>query len=198
MTHVRIAYTGDDLGEGCGWVERLRRIGHLVIDTVRVMPYADIGTVHHEPTDEPVPAYDRNILLRHFDHDAASVLSAFAGPAADAPFLTELRAWGGALARPPAWPNAVGGRDAAFSLLAISDPAPESRGRRDAFLETMQPWATGMTYTNFAGVEDTSVDAVRRAFRPDDFARLQEIKAAYDPDNVFRVNFNIPPRRSVR
>jgi FAD/FMN-containing dehydrogenase len=195
ITHVRIAYSGDDPAAGNKWVEPLRQIGPRVMDTVRVMPYAEVGTIHHEPTDVPVPALDRNILLDDVDHDAASVLHKLAGPGADAPFLTELRAWGGALSRPPAVPNAVGGRDAQYSLLAISAPVAEDRARRDELLVAMQPWATGMTFPNFSGVEDSSVDAVRRSYRPDDFARLQHIKASYDPDNLFRINFNIPPAR---
>ncbi|HEY3143169.1 MAG TPA: FAD-dependent oxidoreductase [Acidimicrobiales bacterium] len=196
ITHVRVAYSGEDHAAGRRWVERLRRIGPRVVDTVRVMPYVEVGTIHHEPTDEPVPAFDRNVLLRAFDHDAAAVLAKHAGPTAEAPFLAELRAWGGALSRPPAVPNAVAARDAAFSLLAISDPVAEHRIRRDELLDAMQPWATGGTYLNFAGVEDISVEAVRRVYGPRDFARLQQLKALYDPDNLFRVNFNIPPARA--
>jgi FAD/FMN-containing dehydrogenase len=198
ITHVRLAYTGDDRSEGYRWVDQLRRIDRRVEDTVRVMPYADVGTIHHEPTDEPVPAFDRNILLRHFDQDAASVLFKYAGPADHAPFLTELRAWGGALRRQPTPPNSVGGRDAAFSLLAISDATNEHRARRDELLAAMQPWSTGQTYLNFAGVEDSSPADVQRAYSTEDFVRLQNLKAAYDPDNVFRVNFNIPPERSTQ
>ena len=153
-----------------------------------------LSTIHHEPTDEPVPAFDRNLLLGSFGHETAAVLADHAGPTAGAPFLTELRAWGGALSRPPAVPNAVAGRDAAFSLLAISDPAPGNRARRDELLQALRPWATGGLYLNFAGVEDGSVDTVRRMYGPEAFARLQELKAAYDPGNLFRINFNIPPR----
>jgi len=193
VTHVRFAYSGDDPAEGARWVEPLRQIGPRIVDTVRVMPYTEVGTIHHEPVDVPVPALDRNLLLGDFDHDAASVLSKLAGPDAEAPFLTEMRAWGGALSRPPAVSNAVGGRDANFSLLAISDPDAENRARRDELMDAMQPWATGTTYLNFNGVEENSVEAVRRMYRPEVFARLQRVKAVYDPDNVFRVNFNIPP-----
>jgi hypothetical protein len=195
ITHVRFAFSGEDPAEGRRWVEPLRRIGSRLIDTVRVMPYAEVGTIHHEPVDAPVPAFDRNVLLRDFDHDAATVLAKHAGPAAEAPFLVELRAWGGALSRPPDVPNAVAGRDAAYSLLAISDPDPGNRVRRDELLDAVDPWATGTTYLNFTGVEDSGVDAVRRAYRPEDLARLQDIKATYDPENRFRVNFNIQPRK---
>jgi FAD/FMN-containing dehydrogenase len=195
ITHVRVADSGDDHAEGRDRVEQLRRIGPRVRDTVRVMPYAEVGTIHHEPTDVPVPAFDRNLLLGDLDHGAARVLSEHAGPQAKAPFLTELRAWGGALSRRPAVPNVVAGRDAAYSLLAISDPVAEDRARRDQLLDAMRPWATGTTYLNFNGVEESSPEAVRHAYHPADFARLQDVKAAYDPDNRFRINFNIPPAR---
>lgn len=197
VTHLRVASSADDLDEGRRWIEPLRRIGPRLVDTVRAMPYAEIGTIHHEPVDVPVPAFDRNVLLSDVDHDAATMLSQHAGPEADATFLTELRAWGGALSRPAAVPNAVGGRDAGYSLMAISDPDPGNRVRRDELLDALRPWATGMTYPNFSGVEDSSPDAVRRGYRPEDFARLRVVKAAYDPENRFRVNFNIPPQRSA-
>jgi Berberine and berberine like len=43
---------------------------------------------------------------------------------------------------------------------------------------------------------DLDGDAVRRAYLPEDFRRLQAIKAVYDRHNMFRINFNIPPQRS--
>jgi FAD/FMN-containing dehydrogenase len=92
-------------------------------------------------------------------------------------------------------PNAVAGRDTAFSLMANADPTPEDRARRDELLQALQPWATGGSFLNFAGVEDSSVEAVRRLYEPEAFARLQTLKATYDPGNLFRINFNIPPRR---
>jgi hypothetical protein len=196
ITHLRVAYSGDEHAEGFGLVEPLRRIGPRLADTVRLMPYTAVGSIHHDSTEEPVPAFDRNILLGKLDRRAAAVLSRYAGPRNRPPFLTELRAWGGALSRRPIVPNAIGGRHATFSLLAISDSAPENRCRRDELLEAMRPWSTGMTYPNFNGVEDTSVDAVRRSYRPEDFTRLQRIKAMYDPRNLFRVNFNITPEGS--
>jgi FAD/FMN-containing dehydrogenase len=198
ITHVRLAYSGDDPAEGRHWVARLRRIGPRVVDTVRDMPYADVGTIHHEPTDVAVPAFDRNALLGGLDHDAATVLAKHGGPLAEAPLLVELRAWGGALSRPPAVPNSVTGRDAAFSLLAISDASPEGRAQRDDLLDAMRPWATGTSYLNFNGVDDAGVEAVRRTYGPATFARLRRLKALYDPANLFRVNFNIPPQATAR
>ncbi len=148
IAHVRVAFTGDEFAQGVDWVERLRRVGPCVADTVRVMPYREIGSIHHGPTDEPVPALDRNILLRDLDLDAAQVLATHAGPAGDPPFLTEVRAWGGALARPPTPPNTPGCRDAGVLAARDQRPGPRHRARRDRLLAAMEPWATGATYPN--------------------------------------------------
>jgi hypothetical protein len=193
ITHVRLAYSGEDLSDGEMWLRPWRQIDGCVLDTVGRMPYRDVGSIHHEPVDEPVPAFDRNILLRDVDHSAVEVLCEHAGPDADAPFLVELRAWGGALSRPAAVPNAVFGRDARFSLLAISDAALESRSRRDDLLDAMGAWGTGGNALNFAGVDDASAGRVRQSYDDAAFERLRRIKTDHDPHNRFRVNFNIAP-----
>ena len=36
-------------------------------------------------------------------------------------------------------------------------------------------------------------EAVQAGFGPERYARLVELKRAYDPENVFRSNTNIPP-----
>jgi hypothetical protein len=44
-----------------------------------------------------------------------------------------------------------------------------------------------------AGPHVTPAD-VRAAYEPHHWTRLVEIKTAWDPDNIFRINHNIPPR----
>jgi FAD/FMN-containing dehydrogenase len=52
---------------------------------------------------------------------------------------------------------------------------------------------TGTTYLNFTGLEDEATNTgVASAFGPN-LERLQEIKATYDPQNLFRLNNNITP-----
>jgi FAD/FMN-containing dehydrogenase len=55
----------------------------------------------------------------------------------------------------------------------------------------MRPWATGQVYLNFIG--DEGLHRVETSFGPERFQRLRAVKRVWDPDNVFRHNFNIPP-----
>lgn len=191
VTHLRIAYSGRT-EDGEPWVRPLRELGPRLLDTVGEMSYLDVGSIHHEPIDRPYVAYDSNILLRGLNPAAVDTLVSLAGPDAEAPFIVELRHLSGAYSRPPAVPNAVGGRDAAFSLFSGTDAHPESRARRSLLHRRMQPWSTGGAVLNFLGVEDTA--PVATAFTTDDFTRLADLKTTYDPQNLFRVNHNIPPR----
>jgi hypothetical protein len=197
VTEVRFAYSGAELADGRTWIEPFRQIGTPLLDTVRIMPYAEVGTIHHEPTDTPVPAFDQNMLLRDLDSRAAEILHEHAGPHAQAPFVTELRAFGGALARQPAIPNAIGSRNAGFSLFAATGDVADNP-KRDALMAAMSPWGTGTSFPNFMGVEDARVERVRTAYSPADFSRLSELKAKYDPGNTFRINLNIPPSQSLQ
>jgi FAD/FMN-containing dehydrogenase len=51
---------------------------------------------------------------------------------------------------------------------------------------------TGAGYANYAPVDETN-ERVRLAFGTERFARLSEIKARYDSDNLFRFNLNVAP-----
>lgn len=192
VTHVRFAYSGA-AAQGARLIRPLRDLGTVLLDTVREMPYSEVGTIHHEPTSAPYVAYDRNMLLRELTDDAVDAVVALADQRADSAFVTELRHFGGAYARPPRHPNCVGGRDAAFSLFTGAVPQPEILRRRDELLARLRPHGTGAMNLNFAGVEDIGPDSVRTAYAAADFERLQVLKAHYDPSNMFRINFNIPP-----
>lgn len=59
-----------------------------------------------------------------------------------------------------------------------------------AYAAAMEPFASG-SYRN--ATADADEAAVRRIHRPDRLARLQAVKRAWDPDNVFHRNQNIAP-----
>jgi FAD/FMN-containing dehydrogenase len=194
LIHVRVAYTGWP-ANGERLLRPLRALGPI-IDTVADIPYTSIGEIHNDPT-EPMPVLDRGTLLRELDDEAVERLTALTGPDAELPpGMVELRHLGGALGRPPQTPNAIGHRDAAFSLVLgmLAPPAHEEQVDRiqRTLIDGLRPWDTGAALPNFLGV-DTRPHHVRAAYRDADYERLAAIKATYDPQNLFRVNHNIPP-----
>jgi FAD/FMN-containing dehydrogenase len=56
----------------------------------------------------------------------------------------------------------------------------------------MERYSTGNVYLNFPGLGEEKDDLARAGYGAN-YERLTELKAKYDPDNLFRMNINIPP-----
>jgi len=187
--HVRIAY----LGEPC-WGEKLvaplRAAATPVIDMVRDMPFTEVDSIHMDPLD-PMPSWHEHRLLNDFTADAVDALLRVAGPDVDVPLIfAEIRHMGGALGRPGTDPNAVPGRNAAFSLFVLGPMAPGLEkavpAACDAVIDALEPWHTSGRLINFLGTTDNSTASVAAAYPSDVLARLQELKDRFDPHGLFR------------
>ncbi|MGH8777352.1 MAG: BBE domain-containing protein [Jiangellaceae bacterium] len=87
--------------------------------------------------------------------------------------------------------GAVGNRDAQFiSGFTGTWPPQAVAAVRDGW-EKIRPFSTGGNYVNFQLAEDDDTRTAG-AYRAD-YEHLREVKAQYDPDNLFRVNRNISP-----
>lgn len=103
----------------------------------------------------------------------------------------------GAASRVPADATAWSYRDAKWAqvIFAVDSEAGNVDAIRSwatGYWEATHPFAStgGGGYLNFA--QEEAPDRVRQAYRDND-ERLARVKAAYDPDNVFHVNWNIAP-----
>ncbi|WP_327393266.1 MULTISPECIES: FAD-binding oxidoreductase [unclassified Streptomyces] len=189
--HVRVAYAGPP-DEGARLVEPLRTTLTPMLDTVADIPYTAVGDIHMDP-EGPQEYHQNSLMLADLSFDAAQQLLALAGHgAACDDYVVELRHLGGAAGRAPAQPSAVGHRDAGFALTTISPPAAPGERRPEPLTDAMAPWGTGLKYANFLAGPDTA-DCVPAAYDSATYTRLAQVKAAYDPHNVFRLNHNIPP-----
>ena len=192
--HVRIAYCGD-AADGERLVQPLRSVAVPLWDTLAEMPFSAAGSIHNDPEPRP-EVCESSALLSMLDEDAVDALMELVGPDMACPLnFVELRHLGGALGRSPQVGNAVGHRTAAFQLYAAGPLAQAEPVRESAALvaERMAPWSTGGTSLNFIGAGGLSAAAVRAAYAAEDYRRLLSIKRAYDPENLFRGNHNIPP-----
>jgi FAD/FMN-containing dehydrogenase len=114
----------------------------------------------------------------------------------ESPFTTfPIWQMGGAVARVGEDDSAFGGRSAGFTynIGACTETAEgfedERQWVRD-FWSALAPYHLGV-YVNFLG--DEGQDRVRESYGDAKYARLQELKQRYDPENFFRINQNIPP-----
>ncbi|MBG6091660.1 FAD-binding oxidoreductase [Actinomadura viridis] len=192
VAQIQISYAGP-AEEGRSLVEPLRALGPCLRDTLRELPYTESGTVFDEP-DQPHGYRSDNRLLRDLDPAALAGLTKAAGPAAPVMCVVGLRHLGGALARPPRTPGAVGHRDAAYSLTVLSPAEPgEEETVRAVHRDALAPFAgqaLGRSLNFSYGPLDP--DQVRSAFEPGDFRRLTELRARYDPYGLLRANHTIP------
>ena len=63
---------------------------------------------------------------------------------------------------------------------------------REVYQDMQRRFPTGGAYLNFPGFAEEGEEGLRASFG-DSYARLQSVKAKYDPENVFRSNHNVEP-----
>ncbi len=162
--------------------------GPPLLDGLRTTPFADAAAMMPPPPPSvSVMGFD---LFRTVPDEVIAAAVEADGAIAG----VELRHWGGAMSRPDENAGPIGHRDVPFSVVAAAQsPDPSATddlvAAVDAFTARVRPHATGGSFLNFLGDPDRIADA----YTPDDYRRLTEVKATWDPDNLFRANHNIPP-----
>jgi FAD/FMN-containing dehydrogenase len=149
--------------------------GPVLWHDLRSIPYAQTsmgGTAarhldfHHELPDGLI-----GLLVGAHEHTASVV-------------NVEFRHWGGAISRPGPEAGPAGHRAAQFSVIV---DAPDA-----TVAQRLPAYGIGGSFLNF--LNDPS--RTSSAYTTSNYTRLRGVKRAYDPENFFRVNHNIPPARS--
>jgi FAD/FMN-containing dehydrogenase len=189
-----LAHAGDEEA-GQRAMQPFRDLAEPYADLVRPMGYPEM----YPPADDSYHplAVARTMFLDRFDRGVAETAMQHL-EASDAPMrVIQLRVLGGAMARVPADATAFAHRSSSImaNLAAFYD-GPENFAEREAwvlgFMRDLQQGDRG-AYVNFLVDEP---DRVRDAYPGDTYDRLAQVKARYDPDNLFRLNQNIPPAAS--
>lgn len=142
--------------------------------------------------------YWKGLYLDALGDDAIDVITerALQSPSPHSPIV--VRHLGGAMGRVPAEETAFGDRSAPFHLSVDAtwdDPDEDALNVlwTQEFIAAAQRFSSGKLYLNFAGMLEEGDAALRTTFGRN-YARLVDVKTAYDPVNVFRFNPNIAPR----
>ncbi|HZX05061.1 FAD-binding oxidoreductase [Kribbella sp.] len=185
---VRFAYVGD-AAEGKGLFQPIRDAGTTLIDGVGEMAAADIALIHNDPKN-PTPSWDRGLLLDELDADFVAAFLDAVGPDQQLPLIAvEIRHLGGATERDVPEGSAVGGRGGActLGLIGVPDPGLFEKvlpATVDGILDKLAPWVCAETTVNFAG-GFALPGSYQASWPADTFARLAEVRSAYDPDGLF-------------
>jgi hypothetical protein len=181
-----------DAAEGRSLMAPVHALGPEVV-TFAVPPAHALGDLAMDPVD-PLPYRSTTALLDELTKDAIDELSDLMVRGSDLALL-QLRHGGGALSRRVDGAGAratLAGEVVLFALGVVPDPDAErgvlrSLGRVDA---AAAPRRVGR-YPNF--VEQPA--ETREFFDDATWTRLQAVKAAYDPDGLFRGNHPLWRRR---
>ncbi len=187
-----LGWTGDEEA-GLRALAPFRALATPLADIVKPMPYSEMYGPE-DPDYRPL-AITRNLYINEVDEPAAqTIIDALTS--SDAPLrAVQLRALGGAMARVPVDATAFGHRDAPVMAQVVSFyEAEDDRAQREKWvvdLTTAIDQGRNAGYVNFIELEGEA--GLRMAYPPATLDRLAQVKARYDPDNVFRLNLNIMP-----
>ncbi len=174
----------------------IRAFGPPLADQLARVPY----TAQQSMLDESFPAglqvYWKSHFLTGLDDEAIDILVDHFDRITSPLSAILFEHLGGAVARVGVDDTAFRYRNAPYNLAIISrwtDPAEANwhiAWTRELF-EAMRPYADGV-YVNYLSA-DEAPDRVINAYGAETYARLSEIKATYDPNNVFAATQNIKP-----
>lgn len=170
-----------------------RALATPIMDMIRPMPYAE--TLLPEDDSYHPTAVGRNMFVDSIDHGAAQTIMKYLESSDASMRVAQLRLLGGAMARVPANTTAYAHRTSRIMVnVAAFYDGPEDRPVREAWVSEFAGALRQSDQGAYVGfLADEGEGRVRAAYPGSTWDRLREVKAKYDPTNLFRLNQNIPP-----
>jgi FAD/FMN-containing dehydrogenase len=160
------------------------------------VPYPGLQSAFDALYPKGLQWYWRGDFVRTLPDEAVAAHSRFAEELPSGQSTMHLYPIDGAVGRVGQADTAWSYRDVTWSQVIVGvDPDPASaaaiRQWTVDYWEATHPYSAGGAYVNF--MMDEGQERVRATYQ-DNYDRLAEVKAIYDPDNVLRINQNIRPR----
>jgi FAD/FMN-containing dehydrogenase len=180
--------------DGGELIAPFRDVAEPVADLFGPMPYTMMQSLIDPLWGKGIRSYFKATNLARLDDALIASLCELHLAAPGPQCEIHVHQMGGAMSRVPESSSSFGERSMPFVLNAVTgwhDPA-QDKAHSDwarSVVAAASDASTGRAYTNFLGDRD----AARSSYGDETYARLAELKAEYDPTNVFRLNQNIEP-----
>jgi FAD/FMN-containing dehydrogenase len=201
LASVGYVWVGDP-DQGRGLLPALRDEAPAKGERIQELTYLELQRMdddHHR--HGLLRRYWKGHYLREFGGEAIDAFVSRGGGDGDARLAPSgsLQSYGGAIAAVGDDETAFSHRDALVEFVAVAgwtDPAEDEARMAAArrYGAAVEPFASGV-YVN--DLTDEGEAGIQRAYGPDKLARLAALKDRYDPENVFHLNHNIHPPKSM-
>ncbi|MFG2767604.1 LLM class flavin-dependent oxidoreductase [Streptomyces rubiginosohelvolus] len=185
---ITLVYAGDDVEAAQDALTPFLEVGPVIGQQAQLVPYhATVAPPENQHMGQGLED-SHSGMLDHITTEAAEAIEGMI-KSGDV-MIVQFRSMGGAVHDTPRSHMAWSHRTQNFSVLAAS--AQSQATRLTAHWEKLYPLLNGM-YLSF----ETGTDPARLldAFPEPALSRLRQLKADWDPDEIFNRNFNIPPAR---
>jgi FAD/FMN-containing dehydrogenase len=205
MLLLGFAWAGPDAAEGERTVAPLRQAARPDIELLEPTQWVAWQSSVDELFPSGVRAYWKNVALDRLGNAEIAAIVAAAATLPHRRTGLDIHHMGGAFARVPADATAFPNRSASYWINAYAtwdgrELDEQATGWARSLHQALRPYAATGEYVNFLGSEGTGTDvpgAALQAYGQATLRRLVALKRRVDPDNLFRLNHNIPPDLQV-
>ncbi len=174
----------------------VREFGSPLLDGLQTLPYATLQSAFDQLYPPGLHWYWRADFFTYISDAAIDVHRRFGEQAPSSLSCMHLYPIDGATARVGAHATPFAYRDGGWAGVIVGvDPDPANTDAitdwAKRYWEELHPSSAGGAYVNF--MMDEGPQRVRASYRAN-YDRLAEVKARYDPQNLFHVNQNVPPQ----
>ena len=184
--------------EGAAVLAPLKAFAAPSVDRIGPIPYVEFQALTDPGNPPGRRNYWRSEVLPDLSDDAIDTLIACAATVTSPASVLVMAPVGGAVGDVAEGATPISGRSAKwlYHCYGIWTEGDDDRHKRwvRATEQAMRPFTMDGIALNF--VSDITEDRVRRTFGPAKYQQLVALKNTYDPENVFRLNQNLPSTTS--
>ncbi|PWT84351.1 MAG: FAD-linked oxidase [Acidobacteria bacterium] len=192
------AYHGD-LKKAEEVLKPLRSFGKPLLDIFQPMPYVQLQSMFDPFFPPGRMVYVKSNFFRTLNAEAGEVVDEFLATCPSPHTFAGSEHWHGAATRVPSTATAFPHRSNPFNLIIWSQWEGTENSEKNIrwtgdFWSAMKPFLIESSYGNY--LSDEGEESARASYGPN-YDRLAQLKAKYDPTNLFRMNHNITPARTA-